>query len=153
MCLHFLIRSERWEGNSRKLNIREPWLNVWIECGLVRMHRGHRLNAHEKHATTSNIVIWSNTTQENHAAGLRADSRKAITSNLLKRGNKIYLNNACATAGVPAWEAISFPEAAILLVSDGDRMTKGTPGDEVAREEDATGLSAGIVKWNGFQRD
>ena len=33
--------------------------------------------------------------------------------------------------------AISFPEAAILLVSDGigifQRMSKGTPGDEVAR--------------------
>ena len=91
VCLHFLIRSERWEGNSRKLNIREPWLNMWVECGLVRMHRGHRLNAHEKHATTSNIVIWFNTTQENHAAVLRADSRKTITSNQLKRGNKIYL--------------------------------------------------------------
>ena len=28
--------------------------------------------------------------------------------------------------------SISFPEAAILLVSDGDHMTKGTPEDEVA---------------------
>ena len=35
--------------------------------------------------------------------------------------------------------AISFPEAAILLVSDGSRffqrMTKGTPGDEVDAAE------------------
>ena len=33
-------------------------------------------------------------------------------------------------------DTISFPEAAILLVSDGDqRMTKGTPGDEVAADK------------------
>lgn len=34
--------------------------------------------------------------------------------------------------------SISFPEAAILLVSDGDffpRMTKGTPGHKVAGQE------------------
>ena len=40
---------------------------------------------------------------------------------------------------ITPYTSISFPEAAILLVSDGDRgsrffqrMTKGTPGDEVA---------------------
>ena len=51
----------------------------------------------------------------------------------LARGTQRSNECACLSRA-RAWEwiaPISFPEAAILLVSDGQRMSKGTPGDEV----------------------